>query len=257
MAAAMSPLCILLAEDSPANQKLVAYILDECGHTIDVTADGRQAVCLAQRKHYDVILMDVQMPGMDGWEATKAIRAWENARTRVPIIAMTAHATEADRQRCLAAGMDAYLTKPIDGHELIALLERLAVGGAASPPTGVPAASPAVAEVFDLDLAVRRCFNNPKMLRDMIGYFFAEMDSLFPLLRAAWQRGDWDEVGNLGHRLKGTVVYLGAEAARAAAAGVERFSDSEGGTPAEADDAINALDHECLRLKAALTAHPL
>ena len=126
LAAATSKLRILLAEDNPANQKLVAYILKERGHRMDVVGDGRQAIRLAQENRHDVILMDVEMPGMGGLEATQAIRVWEGGQRRVPIIAMTAHAMKGDRERCLAAGMDGYLSKPINGHEMIALVESLA-----------------------------------------------------------------------------------------------------------------------------------
>jgi CheY-like chemotaxis protein len=130
--AAAPALRILLAEDNPANQKLAAYILHERGHTVDIAGDGLQAVGMIPQNHYDVILMDVQMPGMDGLEATAAIRKRENGDRRVPIIAMTAHAMKGDRERCLAVGMDGYLAKPINGHEMIALVEALAAG---LPPT--------------------------------------------------------------------------------------------------------------------------
>jgi CheY-like chemotaxis protein len=117
---------VLLAEDMPDHQRILAYILRGRGHTVDIAGDGQQASCMAQENCYDVILMDVRMPGMDGLEATKAIRATERSDRRVPIVALTAHAMKGDRERCLAAGMDAYLSKPINPHEMIDLIETLA-----------------------------------------------------------------------------------------------------------------------------------
>ena len=119
---------VLLAEDTPDHQGIVAYILGGRGHTVDIASDGHQAIRMARESCYDVILMDVKMPVMDGLEATKAIRAGESGNRRVPIIALTAYAMKGDRERCLAAGMDDYLPKPIKGREMIALVENLAVG---------------------------------------------------------------------------------------------------------------------------------
>ena len=124
-----APLRILLVEDNPANQKLATYILQDRGHSVEIAGDGEEAICLAGENRYDVILMDVQMPGMNGLEATAAIRRREAAGQRVPIIAMTAHAMKGDRDRCLAAGMDGYLSKPVNAREMIGLVEGLAVGG--------------------------------------------------------------------------------------------------------------------------------
>ena len=124
MAVPQRVLRVLLAEDMPDHQTIVAYILGGRGHSVDIAGDGQQAVCMAQENCYDAILMDVKMPGMDGLEATKAIRATENGNWRVPIIAITAHAMKGDRERCLAAGMDGYLSKPINSHEMIVLVER-------------------------------------------------------------------------------------------------------------------------------------
>ena len=108
------PLAVLLAEDGPVNQLLVKRLLEKAGHTVTVVDTGAQAVEAVARTHYDVVLMDIQMPGMDGFEATASIRAREvNGRHRVPVIALTAHAMEGDRERCLAAGMDGYISKPI------------------------------------------------------------------------------------------------------------------------------------------------
>jgi CheY-like chemotaxis protein len=119
------PLRVLLAEDTPANQKLVVRLLNKRGHVVEVAHNGQEAVQLARQGTFDAVLMDVQMPVMDGFQATAAIRAQQapNQR-RLPIIAMTAHAMKGDQERCLEAGMDAYLAKPIDGRELIETLER-------------------------------------------------------------------------------------------------------------------------------------
>jgi len=115
------PLAVLLAEDGPVNQLLVKRLLEKAGHTVTVVETGQQAVNAVAGTHYDIVLMDIQMPGMDGIEATVSIRARENGR-RVPVIALTAHAMEGDRERCLAAGMDGYLSKPIRPEALFAAL---------------------------------------------------------------------------------------------------------------------------------------
>jgi CheY-like chemotaxis protein len=118
------PLRILVAEDTPANQKVVQAILGRRGHTVVIVENGREAVDRLQKTHFDVVLMDAQMPTMNGLQATAAIRhIADSDRARVPIIAMTAHAMREDRQRCLAAGIDDYLAKPIDATELIRIVE--------------------------------------------------------------------------------------------------------------------------------------
>jgi CheY-like chemotaxis protein len=111
-ATACAQLRILLVEDNPANQKLATYVLEDRGHLVEVAGDGQEAVGLTEKNSYDVILMDVQMPGMNGLEATAAIRRREHDGRRIPIIAMTAHAMRGDRERCLAVGMDGYLLHP-------------------------------------------------------------------------------------------------------------------------------------------------
>jgi two-component system sensor histidine kinase/response regulator len=291
-AAACGQLRVLLVEDNPANQKLATYILQDRGHLVEIAGDGQEAIFLTAQNRYDVILMDVQMPGMNGLEATAAIRKREaearkgdsphlperpatklrsvpgcaqtgtvpfSAR-RVPIIAMTAHAMKGDRERCLAAGMDAYLSKPIDGHEMIALVESLAAGSASAAASAVSSASPQQAaeppavSIFDPELALKRCFNKPKAVRDMIQYFFDEVDSLIAQMRTTLEKGDLHELGQLGHRLKGTVVYLGAEAAREAALAVEKF-EWQAGERADAEEAVNSLEKQCQTLKAALVEH--
>jgi CheY-like chemotaxis protein len=116
---------VLAAEDNAVNKKLISRLLEKAGFVADVMENGRQAVEAVARVDYDVVLMDCQMPVMDGFEATSAIRAAESGRNRrVPIIALTASAMESDRERCLAAGMDDYLSKPIKPTELADVLAR-------------------------------------------------------------------------------------------------------------------------------------
>jgi two-component system, sensor histidine kinase and response regulator len=127
---------ILLAEDNAINQKIASRLLQKAGHHVTLAPDGRQALAALDRENFDVVLMDVQMPEMDGFETTTAIRARERDNgKRLPIIAMTAHAMQGDRERCLAAGMDGYFAKPIQARELIELLEEFsgAVQKEASP----------------------------------------------------------------------------------------------------------------------------
>jgi two-component system sensor histidine kinase/response regulator len=146
---ACRPLQVLLVEDNAVNQKLVQRMLKPLGHTVTVADNGRAAVAAFEQQRFDLVLMDVQMPEMDGFEATGAIRASECASgDHIPIIAMTAHAMKGDRERCLGAGMDAYIAKPVDRRELLATLARFA-----SP---LPQAPTALAEMQMLQPAVRR-----------------------------------------------------------------------------------------------------
>jgi CheY-like chemotaxis protein len=118
---------ILLAEDNAINQRLALRLLEKCGHRVAVTANGREALAALDNGEFDVVLMDIQMPDMDGFEAAAAIRSREKLIGRhLSIIAMTAHAMTGDRERCLDAGMDGYISKPIHRTELLQTLSRLA-----------------------------------------------------------------------------------------------------------------------------------
>ena len=123
---AMKRLRVLLAEDNIINQKVASRLLEKQGHLVTIASDGRQALAALDRENFDLVLMDVQMPEMDGFEATAAIRAQERETSKhMPIIAMTAHAMQGDRERVIAAGMDDYIAKPINFRELTDLLEKL------------------------------------------------------------------------------------------------------------------------------------
>jgi len=123
---ALFSLSVLLAEDNVVNQKLAATLLRKRGHKVEVAANGIEALAAFERQPFDAVLMDVQMPEMGGFEATAEIRARESSKgTHIPIVALTAHAMSGDRERCLAAGMDAYVSKPVNPVELFAALESL------------------------------------------------------------------------------------------------------------------------------------
>jgi len=119
----------LVAEDNPVNQKLIARLLEKRGHTVVLAQNGREALEALEKRHFDIVLMDVQMPEMDGFEATKRIREKEQASgTHQPIIALTAHAMQGDEERCLAGGMDGYVTKPIKLEDLFSVIEKVVPG---------------------------------------------------------------------------------------------------------------------------------
>jgi CheY-like chemotaxis protein/HPt (histidine-containing phosphotransfer) domain-containing protein len=282
MAAPVRRLRVLLAEDTPANQKLVLHVLGRRGHTVDVAANGQEAFELLRRHPFDVVLMDVQMPVLDGFQATAAIRKLRSQKAHVPIIAMTAHALKGDQERCLAAGMDAYVSKPLNAEELIEAVERLAeprpgekrVARGPRPhktaPVGRPskavrtasegrstsaAADPAHREmpVFSLDDAVHRCAGKYSLFQDMVKYFFDEVDALLEQMRTALHRRDAQEIGGTAHRLKGTVVYLGAGPAADATRRVEELGHA--GDLAGAAAAIDELARQLGLLKQALEPH--
>ncbi len=134
-----APLRILLAEDHPVNQKLAVRLLEKQGHSVVVAGDGKEALAALARRPFDLVLMDVQMPAMDGFETAGCIRRLEQGTGRhIPILAMTAHAMKGDRERCLEAGMDGYVAKPIQPHELYEAIDALVAPPAAAPAAHAP-----------------------------------------------------------------------------------------------------------------------
>jgi two-component system sensor histidine kinase/response regulator len=270
---------VLVAEDTPANQKLVRHVLGTRGHNVTIAENGQQALGLVQEQDFDVVLMDVQMPEMDGLQATAEIRKLNDLKkARLPIIAMTAYAMKGDQERCLAAGMNCYLSKPINGDDMIELVERLAEGDGKSqisnpesqtnlesqisnfksqtedPSPKTQDLSPKTEDLpFDLDEAVSKCFGKYDLFQEMTGCLYCEADSLLEQMRAALGNGAGTELANTAHRLKGTVAYLGAVPALAATACVENIGRS--GDLSAALAAIDRLAMELDRLKSALDGH--
>jgi CheY-like chemotaxis protein len=122
------PRRILVAEDNHINQLLVVTLLEEAGYLVDVAEDGLEALAAVQRESYDLVLMDAQMPNMDGLQATRAIRGLADGRRRVPIIALTANAMAGDRDHYIAAGMDDYLSKPLDAAAMLSMVQAWMTG---------------------------------------------------------------------------------------------------------------------------------
>jgi CheY-like chemotaxis protein len=124
---------VLVVEDSPVNRVVTTSVLERSGFHVHAVNDGREALDALQANRYDAVLMDCQMPDLDGYEATRELRPRESGERRTPVIAMTAHAMPSDRERCLEAGMDDYITKPVRGQALTATLERWTGSAARAP----------------------------------------------------------------------------------------------------------------------------
>jgi two-component system, sensor histidine kinase and response regulator len=236
---------ILLAEDSAVNQVLTVRLLERRGHTVAVAATGREVLTALEREGFDLVLMDVQMPEMDGLEATAAIRQREQQTgTHIPIIAVTAHAMEGDRERCLAAGMDAYLTKPFRADELFHMLERL------TPDPGVPRVSAPVEmpteAVFDRAAALARVDDDAALLREMAKVFVASYPQQISEIQQAIDKGDPQALITAAHTLKGPLGIFAAHAAYEAALKLETIGHQ--GDMSQAQEAYTSLQRamECL-----------
>jgi len=213
-AAAGVQLRILLAEDNRVNQMLAVALLAKKGHHVDVAINGKEAVQQLEAGEYDLVLMDVQMPEMDGLEATRVIREAEQGTERhIPIVAMTAHAMKGDRERCLEAGMDDYVSKPIDPAELYAALRR-ATGTEPDPETMVD---------FDHESALAMVGEDEDLLRTIAEMFVTQGPERVELILEAARGGDSDALERAAHSLKGTASSLGMPRASALAAELEQL----------------------------------
>ena len=245
-------LSILLVEDNRVNQLVALGMLKNQGHVVSVAANGKEAVAaLASRERaFDLVLMDVQMPGMDGFETTALIRGEENSLGgHLPIIALTAHAMAGDRERCLAAGMDAYLAKPLDAEDLRGAIEavlKAAAAGARKPATRAGGAQPG----FHFEKALARMGGNPELFREVAGLFAEDAPGHLAEIRDAVAAGDSVRLSRAAHTLKGGLGYIGAPAPVQLALKLEQMG--KGGELAGAAAAIEALQGELSRLEGAL-----
>jgi signal transduction histidine kinase/CheY-like chemotaxis protein len=268
---------VLLAEDTPTNQKLAERLLTRRGHIVEIARNGQQALELIEQRDYDVVLMDVQMPVMDGIQATIAIRALPDpAKSRLPIIAMTAHALKEDAESCLAAGMDAYVSKPIQAEEFIELVELLgeSENGAKAPteeaghsdesleassdrPFGSSLSGKRSHETptpdFDFTEAVKKCFGKYEFFLDMANGFFSDADDSLRAMIEASKSSNTDEVRNVAHQLKNTVIYLGSQPTTDAIVNVENAAKS--GNFEALSDALEKLHFRLDSLKLSLAIY--
>ncbi|MEE9602224.1 MAG: response regulator [Thermoguttaceae bacterium] len=216
----LGPLRVLLAEDSLVNQKLAISLLERHGCTVVAAENGREAVAVWESQDFDLVLMDVQMPDMDGLEATAAIRAKERrSKAHIPIIAMTAHALKGDRGRCLEAGMDEYIAKPIRAKRLCDTIERV-LGMAGTPLSPTPETelpeTDDEGETWDWSRIIRGVEGNHDVLRGIVEASLDESPRLIEEIRQAIRNGDAAAVQRSAHTLMASARFFG----------IRRLSDS-------------------------------
>ncbi len=240
-----SSLRILVAEDNEVNQIVMTEVLNQGGYHCDMVGNGQEALEAASKQPYDLVLMDCQMPMLDGFDATKLIRqlqimAGNNPSLRLPIIAVTAGAVEGDRERCVAAGMDDYVTKPLDPAQVLAMVARYAQAQPASmtdapPPGQQPAPAPPtpaqpIAEPdpsdppIDAAALLARCTGKTALLAKVLGKFSPAATAAVEGLRQALAAGDAQAAAHSAHALKGSAGNLSANALSAVAAEIEELS---------------------------------
>jgi len=238
---------ILLAEDNEINREVATEIMSTLGYHCRWVRNGREAVQHWLRGGIDLILMDCQMPEMDGYEATRAIRVEEGRRPdhrHIPIVALTAHATKGDRDRCLEAGMDDYLTKPLDPQALEAMLAKWMRPKAAAEAAPVETAP---AEPIDYPTLLRRCLNRQELAARLVHKLTAQADQDVQVMVAAARQNDAAALAASAHRLKGASANVAAESLRRLAAELEALGRS--GNLAAAGPLLEQLPQELVRLK--------
>ena len=239
-------LSILVAEDNPVLQTLARRMLEKPGHEVVTVGSGREAVEALGAGHFDLVMMDVQMPGMDGLEATVAIRERERSTGgRVPIIALTAHTLTGDRDRCLAAGMDAYVSKPLKADELFGTIESLTSASPAPARAGDDPGAPAPV-VLDRGAMLEHVDGDRMLLAEIVKVYQVDGPRRLEELRGALERQDAPLAQRAAHSLKGVLATLGGRAASEAAARIEHLA--AGGDLAGAAGGLAALESEIGRL---------
>jgi signal transduction histidine kinase/DNA-binding response OmpR family regulator len=197
---------VLLAEDNPVNQQVAVAMLVKRGHEVHVSSNGREAVDAVKQRDYDVVLMDIQMPEMDGFEATHAIRELAKGKS-LPIIGLTAHALSGERERCLSHGMTEYLAKPFKAHELFALVEGTAEGRPAPAPAPSPTAPPVDLEGFRTTL---REAGAEQALYSIVDTFVRQAPDRLAALAGAVASGAAAEIVKAAHVYRGAAATIGA-----------------------------------------------
>jgi signal transduction histidine kinase/CheY-like chemotaxis protein len=259
------PLRVLLAEDHIVNQELAMGILELAGHVTTLARNGKEAVDSIAWQEFDVVLMDVQMPEMDGFQATAVIRERERETGgHIPIIAMTAHAMSGYREKCLAAGMDDYLSKPVRATQLLDLLAKIQprtieptmaarpVAAAAALAPAAPRPSQFAGEVFNSEEARHQCLDNADLLRRVVQSFVDSLPSLKKDVADALAAGDAPTLAKAAHTLKGATGSIVAQRSSLASLSVEQAAKAGDLTRAAAGWEI--LSSELVQLENAVVA---
>ena len=244
---------ILLAEDNPINRALATGILEKRGHSLAHAANGREAVEAVRREDFDLVFMDVQMPEMDGLEATRRIREAEQSTGRhTPIAAMTAHAMTGDRERFLGSGMDEYISKPLQRAELFALLAKIAADRSPVSRLPVPAKRPPdkAACVFDREEFLDQLDGDEALMQQMIALFHENTPHLLDDIRDSVVRRSPGDVARSTHALLSSLGVVGAAEARRLT--LEVASCAEQAAYEAARAAFEALAGEIARADTAL-----
>jgi CheY-like chemotaxis protein len=246
---------VLVAEDNEVNQVLAVRLLAHCGHSAVVVGSGREALEAWETGTFDLILMDLQMPHMNGFEATLAIREREKAKaTYTPIVALTANVASADEARCRAVGMDGFISKPVrfDAFcEVIASVFEKDRGAARGGMVSTMSENDS-GEAFSVDRALEAVGGERELLHGMIGIFMRQTPRVLADIDSAIDGGDAGALEAAAHKLKGSVAMFAAHAARAAAQRLEDLASA--GELAAAPAARLALGEEIARLQSALGA---
>ena len=243
---------ILLAEDNPTNQIVALKILEKLGYRADAVANGLEAVKLLETRTYDLVLMDVQMPELDGLEATRRIRD-ESSMVMdhgVPIVAMTAHAMKGDREKCLEAGMDDYVAKPVEPRALVEAIERQLAGRPPADPRPEAGPSSTEKEVFDRAGLLDRVGGDEALLQTIVDLFLEDAPRQIEALKEAHKKKDAPEVRRQAHTLKGASGNIGAVVMHRVAFQIE--SAGESGDLAKTDSLIRTIEEEFEKLKRTL-----
>jgi len=248
---------VLLAEDNAVNQRLVVKLMEKKGHTLVVTNNGKEALAAWERERFDVVLMDVQMPEMGGFEAAGQIREREKAKgEHIPIIAMTAHALKGDRERCLEAGMDAYVSKPIQSRLLFEAIDNVVPSPALAATFEEklpPEAATVDTAVFDHESALAMIDGDRELFGELVGLFMTESVDLLKQVRSAIAQRDAKVLERAAHSIKGSAAAFCGESARAVAQTLEDIG--ERGDFDQAEAVANELQTEVTRLTNALTEY--
>lgn len=220
---------ILVAEDTPLNQKLIKKIIQKWGHDMDIASNGREAISLLEKSNYDIILMDIQMPEIDGYTASKIIRGMQDERKKnIPIIALTAHASNDEAQKCLGLGMNAYVAKPFDSNVLLNTILQLINKTDLKETTQIYTEIKSSEQLYDLTYIKEHASGDTEFLIDMISTCLHDTPPLLEQLKSDIKEKDYEKIKVTSHSMKGLFLTLGMNEAARLLREIETMAQSNG-----------------------------